>query len=243
MTNTPFITKADTEMNARILVVDDEEDIQDVVVMALQAAGFGTVTAADGQEGFVAAVDQRPDLAIVDWMMPNVNGLELLRRLRRDERTVELPVIMLTAKTEINHRTQGLDEGADDYLGKPFSPKELVSRVKAVLRRSTGQESASGLSARNLLLDVESHRVFINGQQISIGPTEFKLLHFFLSHRDRVYSRQQLLDQVWGTNVYIDERTVDVHIRRLRKAIAVDDHDKCVQTVRGSGYRFSETIH
>jgi len=198
----------------------------------------------DGQEGFALAIDQKPQLIVADWMMPVVNGLELLRRLRRDQRSADIPVIMLSAKTDVDNKTQGLDSGADDYLSKPFSPKELVSRIKAVLRRSESASSinTSILKIRKLSLDPETHQVSINNQAINLGPTEFKLLRFFLSHPDKVYSREQLLDHVWGNTVYIDERTVDVHIRRLRKALSIDNHEELIQTVRSAGYRFSEKM-
>ena len=224
----------------RLLVVEDEDDIRDMIALSLNAAGFQVLCARDGQEGFALAIDQKPQLIVLDWMMPQVNGLELLRRLRRDERCANIPVIMLSAKTEVDNKTQGLDSGADDYVSKPFSPKELVSRIKAVLRRhDNGDNPPAALRVKNLLLDPVSHVVTISDQLISLGPTEFKLLHFFMTHPDKVYSREQLLDQVWGNAVYIDERTVDVHIRRLRLALGIDEHDKLIQTIRGSGYRFS----
>ena len=227
-----------------ILVVDDEEDIRDMIALSLKTAGYHVLCANDGQEGFSIAIDQKPQLIVVDWMMPVVNGLELLRRLRRDERTDEIPIIMLSAKAEVDNKTQGLDSGADDYLSKPFSPKELISRIKAVLRRYEGKQGSTlPLTVKNLTLDPSSHIVSIKGQAISLGPTEFKLLQFFMNHPDKVYSREQLLDHVWGNAVYIDERTVDVHIRRLRKALSIDNHDELIQTIRGAGYRFSNKVH
>jgi two-component system phosphate regulon response regulator PhoB len=230
--------------SSRILVVDDEEDIRDMIALSLKTAGYQVLCARDGQEAFAIAIDQKPQLIVADWMMPVVNGLELLRRLRRDERTADIPIIMLSAKAEVDNKTQGLDSGADDYVSKPFSPKELLSRIKAVLRRYEGkQTSTTPLQVKNLLLDTDSHVASINNQIINLGPTEFKLLLFFMTHADKVYSREQLLDQVWGNAVYIDERTVDVHIRRLRKALSIDQHDELIQTVRGAGYRFSNKIH
>jgi two-component system phosphate regulon response regulator PhoB len=224
-----------------ILVVEDEDDIRDMVASSLKTAGYSVLQASDGQEGFSCAIDHKPQLIVVDWMMPVVNGLELLRRLRRDERTAGIPVIMLSAKTEVDNKTQGLDSGADDYLGKPFSPKELIARIKAVLRRHENKQQATPvLSAKKLVLDTSSHIVSIDTHIINLGPTEFKLLQFFMSHPDKVYSRSQLLDQVWGNAVYIDERTVDVHIRRLRKALDIDGHDALIQTIRSAGYRFSD---
>jgi two-component system phosphate regulon response regulator PhoB len=225
-----------------ILIIEDEADIREMVTHQLHNAGFDTFGAEDGQAGFTAAINHAPALILLDWMMPRMNGLDTLRRLKDDQRTADIPVIMLSAKTEPEHKSAGLDAGADDYLGKPFSPKELISRVKAVLRRSVpGKTGSTGnaLSARNLTLDTDSHRVSINGEPIKVGPTEFKLLSFFLQHPERVYSREQILNHVWGSNVYLDERTIDVHIRRLRKALAIDGHEDMVQTVRGAGYLFS----
>jgi two-component system phosphate regulon response regulator PhoB len=226
---------------ANILIVEDEDDIRDMIASSLKTARYEVLEARDGQEGFSKAIDLNPSLILIDWMMPVVNGLELLRRLRHDERTHEIPVIMLSAKADVDNKTQGLDSGADDYLTKPFSPKELISRIKAVLRRHEGkQEARSVVTAQKLTLDASSHIVSINKQQINLGPTEFRLLQFFMQHPDKVYSRAQLLDHVWGNAVYIDERTVDVHIRRLRKALSIDGHEALIQTIRGSGYRFSD---
>lgn len=225
-----------------ILVVEDEEDIRELIAHGLSKAGFTLLKAANGREGFVLAVDHRPDLILLDWMMPEVNGIETLRRLRRDARTATIPVIMLSAKAEVDNKTEGLDAGADDYLAKPFSPKELVSRVNAVLRRSGEQQKNASLQVRQLILNPANHLVMVSGEKIDLGPTEFRLLHFFMQHTDRVYTRAQLLDQVWGSAVYIDERTVDVHIRRLRKALEKDDHSQLIQTVHGVGYRFSDKL-
>lgn len=214
-----------------------------MVALALERAGFSTLRAADGQQGFTAAINHHPSLILVDWMMPVVSGIELLRRLKRDERTRTIPVIMLSAKAETDNKSQGLDTGADDYLAKPFSPKELVSRINAVLRRYENSSPAgqSILKTRELVLNDETHQVTIAQQPVSLGPTEYKLLRFFMSHPNKVYTREQLLDQVWGNTVYIDERTVDVHIRRVRKAISINGHEELIQTVRGTGYRFSES--
>lgn len=225
---------------ATVLIIEDEEDIQELIVHGLAKAGFTLQTASNGREGFVLAVDYHPDLIVLDWMMPEMNGIETLRRLRRDPRTAHIPVIMLSAKAEVDNKSEGLDAGADDYLAKPFSPKELVSRVNAVLRRSGTQNKDARQQVRQLVLEPESHVVTVEGKSVGLGPTEFRLLHFFMRHPDRVYSRSQLLDQVWGNAVYVDERTVDVHIRRLRKALEENDHDKLIQTVHGVGYRFSE---
>lgn len=225
-----------------ILIIEDDEDIRELVAHALAKTGFTLLKAANGREGFVLAVDHHPDLILLDWMMPEVNGLEALRRLRRDARTANIPVIMLSAKAEVDNKSEGLDAGADDYLAKPFSPKELVSRVNAVLRRSGPQQKNGSLQAQRLVLNPDSHVVTVEDETVDLGPTEFRLLQFFMQHPDRVYSRAQLLDQVWGNTVYIDERTVDVHIRRLRKALERNDHDKLIQTVHGVGYRFSDKL-
>lgn len=226
--------------NPILLLIEDEEDIRELVTHALAKSGFTLLEADNGRAGFVSAVDHQPDLVILDWMMPEVNGIETLRRLRRDARTAHIPVIMLSAKAEATHKSEGLDTGADDYLAKPFSPRELVSRVNAVLRRSQSQQKKQPLQIKELALNPDSHVVTLADEVIDLGPTEFRLLQFFMQHPDRVYSRTQLLDQVWGNAVYIDERTVDVHIRRLRKALEKNDHSQLIQTVHGVGYRFSE---
>ena len=183
-------------------------------------------------------VDDQPDLLLLDWMMPGTTGIELARRLKRDTATAELPIILLTAKSEEDNKIQGLEAGADDYITKPFSPRELVARLKAVLRRTTPKGVEDPVEIEGLLLDPVSHRVSANGQALDVGPTEYRLLQFFMTHQERAYTRSQLLDQVWGGNVYVEERTVDVHIRRLRKALG-NKYEHLVQTVRGTGYRFS----
>ena len=184
-------------------------------------------------------VDNNPDLVLIDWMLPDMSGLELTRWMKKNETTREVPVIMLTARCEEDDKVRGLQGGADDYITKPFSPRELLARIEAVLRRTRGASSGEILNADGLELDPDSHRVMANGEQLNLGPKEFKLLQFFMGHRERVYSRGQLLDRVWGGNVYVEERTVDVHIRRLRKALEPTNFDRFVQTVRGAGYRFS----
>jgi two-component system phosphate regulon response regulator PhoB len=225
---------------ASVLIVDDEAAIRDMVAAALEVAGFRCLRAENARTAYALIVDEKPDLVLLDWMMPEVSGIEFLRRLRRDERSAELPVILLTAKAEEDNLVQGLDAGADDYVTKPFSPRELIARVRALLRRrDLGQQDAP-IRVQGLIYDPVSHHVSIHGQAVAMGPTEFRLLGFFLTHQDRVYSRDQILNHVWGGNVYMDERTVDVHIRRLRKALG--DHDRLVQTVRGAGYRFSEKL-
>ena len=220
-----------------ILVIDDEPAIRDMLQIALDAAGFKVVLAEDAKQAYPIIIDTPPDLILLDWMMPGTSGIELLRRLRRDE--INVPVIMLTAKVEEASKIAGLDSGADDYIAKPFSPRELVSRVKAILRRTSEESIKEVIFAGALKLDQLNRRVNIGDTLISLGPTEYKLLQFFLTHQDRVYTRDQILDNVWGRTVYLDERTVDVHIRRLRKAISIAGHENYVQTVRGAGYRFS----
>lgn len=220
-----------------ILVIDDEPAIRDMLQIALDAAGFKVVLAEDAKQAYPIIIDTPPDLILLDWMMPGTSGIELLRRLRRDE--INVPVIMLTAKVEEASKIAGLDSGADDYIAKPFSPRELVSRVKAILRRTSEESIKEVIFAGALKLNQLNRRVNIGDTLVSLGPTEYKLLQFFLTHQDRVYTRDQILDNVWGRNVYLDERTVDVHIRRLRKAISIAGHENYVQTVRGAGYRFS----
>ncbi|MBU2863830.1 phosphate regulon transcriptional regulator PhoB [Reinekea forsetii] len=221
-----------------ILIVDDESAIRDVIAAALEMAGYRALEASNAQDAHSIIVDQKPDLILLDWMMPGTSGVELARRLKRDALTQEIPIIMLTAKGEEEHKISGLDAGADDYITKPFSPRELVARLKAVLRRSTPAGVDTVVEVKGLTLDPTSHRVFADGSELKLGPTEFKLLQFFMTHPERAYSRSQLLDHVWGGNVYVDERTVDVHIRRLRKLLG-EQYKTLVQTVRGTGYRFS----
>ncbi len=222
-----------------ILVVDDEVAIRDMINTALEVSGFKCIQAENAQQAHAMIIDEAPNLILLDWMMPETSGIELLRRLRRDSLTAQIPVIMLTAKTTEDNLIQGLDVGADDYITKPFSPRELIARIKALLRRTNLQNDEEIIRVGNLVFDPVSHRVTINDTAVTIGPTEYRLLHFFLTHQERVYSRDQILDYVWGGNVYMDERTVDVHIRRLRKALSIDGHDRFIQTVRGAGYRFS----
>ena len=225
-----------------VLIVDDEAAIRDMLCIALEAADFNVMDAENAQQAHAKIIDGQPDLVLLDWMMPGTTGLELLRRLKRDELTAKIPVIMLTAKAEEDSKISGLDAGADDFVPKPFSPRELISRVKAVLRRVGREELQESISMGQLVFDPVGHRVSIADQPINLGPTEYRLLQFFLTHQERVYSRDQILDYVWGGNVYLDERTVDVHIRRLRKAISVAGHENYVQTVRGAGYRFSTQL-
>jgi len=226
-------------MNPKILIVEDESGIRDMVAFALRRADFDTRTAGDVTEATVQVGAELPDLILLDWMLPGASGLEFARRLKRDEATRGVPIIMLTARGEEDDKIRGLETGADDYITKPFSPRELIARIKAVLRRVAPDNQGESITIEGLCLDPVGHRVTANDEALEMGPTEFKLLHFFMTHADRVYSRGQLLDHVWGNNVYVEERTVDVHIRRLRKALSPQGHDRLVQTVRGSGYRFS----
>ena len=226
----------------RILLVEDEAAIREMLVMALERAGFAVVEAANSQQAQDALAEQLPDLILLDWMLPGTSGIELAHRWKKQELTREIPIIMLTARSEEDDRVRGFDVGADDYVTKPFSPRELIARIKAVLRRTVGHGEEEALEVNGLVLDPVSHRVTINGRKVDIGPTEYRLLYFFMSHPERVYSRSQLLDHVWGGNVYIEERTIDVHIRRLRKVLTGEGHDALIQTVRGSGYRFSSQV-
>lgn len=224
--------------NETILIVDDEDSIRDMITMSLELNGYQCLHAGTAMEAHTLVVEKRPDLILLDWMMPGISGIELARRLRRDSATKNTPIIMLTAKGEEDNKIEGLESGADDYITKPFSTKELTARIKALLRRSGGGEEAP-LEYNGLAIDPVAHRVTINGEPLKLGPTEYRMLEFFMAHPERAYSREQLLDGVWGGTVYIDDRTVDVHIRRLRKALAEHGFDKYIQTVRGTGYRFS----
>lgn len=223
----------------QILVVEDERPIRDMIVFGLRRGGFEVREAADVGAARASIADQRPDLVLVDWMLPEMSGLELTRSLKRDKETRDVPVIMLTARADEQDKIMGLDSGADDYVTKPFSPRELLARINAVLRRSGPGGGEEMIEAEGLVLDPAGHRVTVGDRTIPLGPTEYRLLAFFMTHAERVYSRAQLLDRVWGGNVYVEERTVDVHIRRLRKALEVFDYDRFIQTVRGAGYRFS----
>jgi two-component system phosphate regulon response regulator PhoB len=223
----------------RILIVDDEPAIRDMVAFALRKADYLPVHAGDGREAADALAERVPDLILLDWMLPGSSGLELARRWRREDLTRDIPIIMLTARGEENDRVSGLESGIDDYVVKPFSARELLARIKAVLRRSREDDDDGSVTVGGLRIDGAAHRVFAGDEPLQVGPTEYRLLHFFMTHADRVYTRAQLLDHVWGGNVYVEERTVDVHIRRLRKALEPAKLEEMVQTVRGSGYRFS----
>ncbi|MEQ9545432.1 MAG: phosphate regulon transcriptional regulator PhoB [Marinobacter sp.] len=221
-----------------VLIVDDEAPIREMIAVALEMADYDYLEASDALEAHALIVDKQPDLVLLDWMLPGTSGVELARRLKKEEATADIPIIMLTAKVEEDNKIQGLEVGADDYITKPFSPRELVARLKAVLRRATPPGVDSPIEVEGLTLDPVGHRVSTEEGALNMGPTEYRLLQFFMTHQERVYTRSQLLDQVWGGNVYVEERTVDVHIRRLRKALG-DQHDYLIQTVRGAGYRFS----
>ncbi len=226
-------------MPATILVVEDEPSIQELISAALQHAGHRVLRAYSAEDAVPLVNGTLPDVVLLDWMLPGMSGIQFARRLRGEDRTRELPIIMLTARGEEQDKVAGLDAGADDYLTKPFSPRELVARIKAVLRRRAPQMTEDCVEVEGLRVDPVTHRVTGNGRQLELGPTEFRLLHFFMTHQERVFNRTMLLDQVWGDHVFVEERTVDVHIRRLRAVLESTGHDGLIQTVRGSGYRFS----
>jgi two-component system phosphate regulon response regulator PhoB len=224
---------------ATILTIEDEAAIREMVGYALRRAGFEAVEASYADEALVQVVENNPDLILLDWMLPGQSGMDLARRLRRDDRTRDIPIIMLTARVEEDDKILGLEAGADDYITKPFSPRELIARIKALLRRSRPHADDAPVQVGELTLDPGDHRVSVDNRAIAVGPTEFRLLHYFMTHPDRVYSRGQLLDRVWGRNSFVEERTVDVHILRLRKALTAHGYSRYIQTVRGAGYRFS----
>jgi two-component system phosphate regulon response regulator PhoB len=223
----------------QILIVEDELPIREMIAYGLRRAGFEVREAADSRSARSQLADKRPDLLLVDWMLPDMSGLELTRLIKREAATRDLPVILLTARATEADKVAGLDGGADDYVTKPFSPRELLSRINAVLRRTPGGTDAETLELGGLVMDRASHRVTAGGREVELGPTEYRMLEFFMQNPERVYARAQLLDRVWGGNVYIEERTIDVHIRRLRKALEDVRLDGLIQTVRGAGYRFS----
>jgi two-component system phosphate regulon response regulator PhoB len=225
-----------------VLVVEDEEAIREMLGMVLEQAEFAVQAAADTQQAQALMAEQVPDLILLDWMLPGLSGVEWARRLKKDKSLGEIPIIMLTARGEEEDKIRGLDVGADDYITKPFSPRELVARIRAVLRRSSKFGKAGRIEVGGILLFTDEHRVVIANHPVVLSPTEYRLLEFFLTHPDKVYSRSQLLDQVWGRSSFIEERTVDVHIRRLRKILAEHGREEMIQTVRGFGYRFSEQL-
>jgi two-component system, OmpR family, phosphate regulon response regulator PhoB len=226
-------------MTANILIVEDEPGIQELLAFNVTQCGFRAIQALDVASAMSQINRALPDLVLLDWMLPDTTGVEFARRLRADQRTRNIPIIMLTARTEERDKIIGLESGADDYITKPFSPRELMARIRAVLRRRMPEISEETVLAAGLELSPTTHRVSAKGVTLELGPTEFRILHFFMTHAERVYSRTQLLDQVWGDHVFVEERTVDVHIRRLRQALEPSGLDSLVQTVRGSGYRFS----
>ncbi|ACH66000.1 MULTISPECIES: phosphate regulon transcriptional regulator PhoB [Aliivibrio] len=226
-------------MARRILVVEDEAPIREMLCFVLEQKGYEPIEAEDYDSALSLLCEPYPDLILLDWMLPGGSGINLIKHLKRDEFTKKIPVVMLTARGEEEDKVRGLEVGADDYITKPFSPKELMARLKAVIRRVSPTSIEELIDVQGLKLDPVSHRVTANDKPLDMGPTEFKMLHFFMTHQERVYSREQLLNNVWGTNVYVEDRTVDVHIRRLRKALEAEGHDRLVQTVRGAGYRFS----
>ena len=222
-----------------ILIVEDEHAIRQMIAFGLRRAGFEVREAADCREARESLADQRPDLMLVDWMLPDMSGLELTRAIKRDRHTRELPIILLTARAEEADKVTGLENGADDYITKPFSPRELVARINAVLRRAGATGLDHMVQFEALRLDQQGQRITVEGETVPLGPTEYRMLEFFMTHPERVFSRDQLLDRLWGGNVYVEERTIDVHVRRLRKSLEKYGLDRYVQTVRGSGYRFS----
>ena len=226
-------------MPGRILIVEDEQAIREMVCLALDQAGFECVQAADTGEAQRQIIAGLPDLILLDWMLPGMSGIDYARKLRQDKLTQGVPVVMLTARTQEEDKVRGLDTGADDYITKPFSPRELIARIKALLRRTAPQATDEPVEVSGLTLDPVTHRVLAGERKLSLGPMEFRLLHFFMTHPERVHSRERILDSVWGANVYVEERTVDVHIRRLRKALTSSGHERLIQTVRGAGYRLS----
>ena len=222
-------------MNNKILIVEDEKDIRDLIIYALQAKGYETISADDGEKALKMLKENKPDLIILDWMLPSVSGLEICRSIRRDINTKNIPIIMLTAKITEDDKILGLDSGADDYITKPFSTAELSSRVKAILRRIERNNNKK-LKYADIEMDLIAHKIIRNGRKIKLGPKEYKLLKNFLEQPQRVFSRDQLLDRIWGENIYVEPRTVDVHIRRLRKAITANNEINIIRTVRDAGY-------
>jgi len=227
-----------TQKKINVLIVDDEKAIREMIIFALGSAGMKVRGAKSGKSALLKIYDKKPDILLLDWMMPGMSGPELTRRLRKDPLTANIPIIMLTAKATEDDKVTGLYAGADDYIVKPFSPRELIARITAILRRTTPGDQDGKIRTGKIIMDTESRQVFFGKSLVHIGPTEYRLLEFFMTHTRRVFTRTQLLDHVWGTNVYLEERTVDVHIRRLRKILATADLDQYIQTVRSHGYRF-----
>jgi len=227
-------------MPATVMVVEDEPAIQELIAFNLKQAGHFVIEAPSAELASRMIKETLPDLILLDWMLPGMSGIEFARKIKSDNYTKAIPVIMLTARGEEQDKVKGLETGADDYVTKPFSPRELNARIKAVLRRRAPQMTDELVEVAGLALDPQTHRVTGHNAPVSLGPTEFRLLHFFMTHPERVHSRTQLLDNVWGNQAYIEERTVDVHIRRLRRALEPTRHDGLVQTIRGAGYRLSQ---
>ncbi len=227
-------------MSLNILIVEDEDAIREMLIMVLKQSNLQVFGVVNAEEALKFLADNPlPDLILLDWMLPGINGIQLAQRLKKDELYQQVPIILLTARGEEEDKIKGLDCGADDYMTKPFSPRELIARIKAVIRRGGKNINPQQISIGDMILDIAQHRLNIDNQIVEISPTEFRLMQFFMSHPDKVYSRTQLLDQVWGRSAYIEERTVDVHIRRLRKILANYQKDQLIKTVRGFGYRFS----
>ena len=225
-------------MKSTILLVEDESSIREMIAYTLSKSGFDVLQAETPTEAFSQIADHNPQLILIDWMLPDQSGIEIIRRLRRENYTKNIPIIMLTAKSEENDKVWGLEAGADDYITKPFSPKELIARIQSLLRRANTEVADKVIKAGNIILDPNNHKVTVDGRNVSLGPKEFKLLKFFLTHQNKVFSRNQLLDSIWGQNTYVEERTVDVHILRLRKSIK-SESTNYIQTIRGAGYIFS----
>jgi two-component system phosphate regulon response regulator PhoB len=228
-------------MQAHILIVEDEPAIREMIAFALRTQSYTPISAQDGKEALQAIAEKIPDLILLDWMLPGMSGIELVKRFRKDENTRHIPIIMLTAKGEEADRLMGFENGADDYVVKPFSARELLARIKAVLRRSRETEDDGSIEIGKIRLDARQQKLLIDNKSVHVGPTEYRLLHFFMSHANRIYTRNQLLDYVWGGTSEIEDRTVDVHIRRLRKALEPFQLDSLIETVRGTGYRFSDS--
>ncbi|WP_417318995.1 phosphate regulon transcriptional regulator PhoB [Emcibacter sp.] len=229
-------------MSAHILLIEDDQNLTELVRYNLEQEGFRVTCEADGEEGLISASDENPDLILLDWMLPNLSGIEICRRLRRENTTKNIPIIMLTARSEETDRIRGLETGADDYITKPFSPKELIARINAILRRIRPALSGETLEYAGIVMDTASHKVSRDGTALHLGPTEYRMLKHFMENPGRVFSREQLLDSVWGNDIYVESRTVDVHIRRLRKALNIDQSPNIIRTVRSAGYALDKDI-
>jgi len=228
-------------MDTKILLIEDDQSLTELIRYNLTQAGFSVHCESDGEEGLLASEEFLPDLILLDWMLPNLSGIEICRRIRRTKATRNVPIIMLTARAEESDRIRGLDTGADDYVTKPFSPRELIARINAILRRIRPALSGETLTYDDIILDATSHKVTRAGTPVHLGPTEFKILRYLMENPGRVFSREQLLDSIWGTNIYVESRTVDVHIRRLRKALNIGDTPDIIRTVRSAGYALDKS--